>query len=216
MQEADRSTGRQFLACFAAFAIAALTGCSGTQLNEMHGGGLKFISMPKIEEEPALKIARTHRIKVSAIEIRAQRDDTRLWSATLRRRGIVSGPTLSSEFRIKGEFSKTVRRALDYVFEADPASDKVLKVTAKITLWSQPAQNRWCNYWDTRTSVTLDITVESRTGGKAAKSHFADEDEIFCIELISFPDEGAINDNVQKAFQRVIVDVARKWADHGT
>ncbi len=182
----------------------------------MHGGVVKFISMPQIEEVPALKIARTHRIKVSAMEIRAQRDDTRLWSATLRRRGIVSGPTLTSEFRIKGEFGKIVRRALDNVFEVDPASDKVLKVTAKITLWSQPTQNRWCNYWDTRTSVTLDIAVETRAGGTTAKSHFADVDEIFCFELISFPDEGAINDNVKKAFQRVIVDVARKWADFGT
>ncbi|MEK9754508.1 MAG: hypothetical protein VW338_15040 [Rhodospirillaceae bacterium] len=147
--------------------------------------------------------------------MKAQRGDARLWSATLKRRGIVSGPTLTSEFRLKGEFGKTVRRALDFVFEAVPASDKALEVTAKIALWSQPTQNRWCNYWDTRTTVSLDIMAVTRTGERIAKSHFADIDGTFCFEMVAFPNEGSINDNVQRAFQRVIVDVARKWAAPG-
>jgi len=173
--------------------------------------------MPQVEETPAIKAARSERIKVSRITIKAQPDGTRLWSGRVVRRNSTLGKwTYNSEFRLKGEFAKTVRNALNNVFELDRVSPRSLDVTAMIRLRAEAAKSTLCGGWDTKTSISLDIAMISKTGVKSEKKHYADVDESFCIILMAFPGEDAINNNVQKAFQDVIADAVTKWTPPGT
>lgn len=173
----------------------------------LNGAGTHMVSVPPFEASSELKAAKKQRVKVASIDVAAPRKGEELFSSGLRRVGGVpiGRREFYSTYLLVDDFEPVVRQALDHVFEIDPNSDKSAKVEATIKIDNYFTRSWWCQYWVTTTTVGMNITVTAKDGTKTQDHFDSDVEDKSCAIQFLFPSGGTISNNIQKAFQQMML-----------